>query len=86
MKISICDYNVGNLSSVVNLCCHFGYNPVITSDWKEMDASDVLFLPGQGAYATAMQSLEATGAVDFITDYVQSGRPFRNLCRFSIAF
>lgn len=80
MKISICDYNVGNLSSVVNLCRHFGYEPIITSDWKVMDASDVLILPGQGAYATAMQSLESTGAVDFISDYVQSARPFLGIC------
>ncbi len=80
MKIAICDYNVGNLSSVVNVCRNFGYEPNVTSDWKTMDQSDLLLLPGQGAYSTAMQSLDSTGAVDFIKDYVRSNRPFVGIC------
>lgn len=80
MKISICDYNVGNLSSVVALCRHFGYEPQVTADLAVMDASDLVILPGQGAYATAMNGLKEAGCVDFIKGYVQERRPFLGIC------
>ncbi len=80
MKISICDYNVGNMSSVASLCRHFGYEPQITNDLSVMDQSDLLILPGQGAYATAMDGLKQAGCVDFIKGYVKEARPFLGIC------
>jgi imidazole glycerol phosphate synthase glutamine amidotransferase subunit len=70
----------GNLSSVVNVCRLFGFEPIITSKWQDMDSSDLIILPGQGAYQTAMDSLKATGAVEFIKEYVRSNRPFLGIC------
>lgn len=80
MKVAIVDYGLGNLFSINNVLLKFGVQPIITSDWKELESSDALILPGVGAFGDAMNELKRIRLVDFLTNYALSGRPFMGIC------
>ena len=53
-NVAIIDYGAGNLRSVAKALESLGANTMVTDDLKEMEASDALILPGQGACDSAM--------------------------------
>ena len=59
LKLSIIDYGLCNLYSVHNAFKHLGVEAQITSDEKEISASDALILPGVGAFSDAMDKLKS---------------------------
>ena len=79
-SINICDYGVGNVTSVVNMFKHFGFDANVTSDIKRLESSDLLVLPGQGAFASAMSSLKESGLDTFVSTYIKDNRPFLGIC------
>ena len=56
--VSIIDYNMGNLYSVLCACKYVGLNAIITDDHKIIENSKVIILPGVGAYGKAMQIIK----------------------------
>ena len=55
--ITIVNYEIGNLSSVVNSIKDNGYKAKITNNKSELDKSDLLILPGVGTFYKAMNNL-----------------------------
>lgn len=80
MNVVICDYGVGNITSVINMFRHFSYEPVVSSDLKVIDSADLLVLPGQGAFSSAMTGLIESGLVDTVKSYIADSRPFLGIC------
>jgi imidazole glycerol-phosphate synthase subunit HisH len=78
--IAIIDYGAGNLRSVANAIKKLGYHSSVTSDsGKVLDAAAVI-LPGVGAAADTMNSLEKLGMTDAIRKLIQQGRPLFAIC------
>jgi glutamine amidotransferase len=78
--IAIIDYGAGNLRSVLNAVRKLGYHPRVTGKPGELSDASVVILPGVGAAADAMNSLEKLGMTDAIRQLVQQGRPFLAVC------
>ncbi|MBM2825046.1 MAG: imidazole glycerol phosphate synthase, glutamine amidotransferase subunit [Dehalococcoidales bacterium] len=78
--ITIIDYGAGNLRSVVNAITRLGYQPKITSNPEEVISSTAVILPGVGAAADTMSSLNKLGLVSAIRQVVSDGRPFLGVC------
>ncbi len=78
--ISIIDYGVGNLRSVEKAFQYIGCEAVVSSDRETILNSDAVVLPGVGAYADAMGSLNRAGMVDLVRTVVVSGKPFLGIC------
>ena len=57
-KISIINYGMGNTRSLQASISHFGFKSVITSERKIIENSDIIILPGVGAFPKAMQLLK----------------------------
>ena len=57
-KVTIIDYDSGNLWSVKNALTYLGYEPEISSDPEKISTSSKLILPGVGSFAHAMKSLK----------------------------
>ena len=60
MKVTIVDYNSGNISSVINSFKEVAKNKVnieVTSDLKKIKSSDKLVLPGQGSFKSCVEAL-----------------------------
>ena len=58
MNVTIVDYNVGNIRSIVNMLGLFKNLRIkISSDRNEILKSDKLILPGVGAFGNAMDKI-----------------------------
>lgn len=79
-QIGIIDYGVGNHASVSRAFKALGYRCRITSDFELLAQSDVIVLPGVGAFPTAMAALHARGLVNFLRECSRSGKAIIGLC------
>jgi len=78
--IAIIDYGAGNLRSVANAVRKLGYKPKITSDPSEVVAAAAVILPGVGAAADTMNSVQKLGMTEVIRQLVEQKRPFFAIC------
>ncbi len=78
--IGIVDYGAGNLTSVRETLRTIGYRCRSSSDPAVLDDSDVLILPGVGAFPAAMDSLAAHGLVDYLQARARENRPIIGIC------
>jgi glutamine amidotransferase len=78
--IAIIDYGAGNLRSVANAVKKLGYHPKVTSEAAEVSDAAAVILPGVGAAADTMNSLEKLGMADAIRQLIQQRRPLFAIC------
>lgn len=78
--IAIIDYGVGNLASVNKAFSFIGVESVITSDPSEILAAEKVVLPGVGAFADAMNSLEKNNMVSVVKKVAENGTPLLGIC------
>jgi len=78
--IAIIDYGAGNLRSVANAITKLGYHPKVTSDPAEVLEAAAVILPGVGAAADTMNSLEKLDMTDAIRQLIQQRRPLFAIC------
>lgn len=80
-RITVIDYGMGNLWSVVNALRYLGCTPVVSGDPKEVAGADVLLLPGVGSFRKAMLSLQETALDQAILEAVRGrGRKILGIC------
>lgn len=78
--ITIIDYGMGNLRSVLKGFERVGHNAIVTKSSKDiLDASHVV-LPGVGAFKDCMDNLERYGLVEPTLQAIASGKPFLGIC------
>ena len=68
--IAVVDYDVGNLSAIVNMYKRLGLLCEITSDPVKIKSADKIILPGNGAFDACMQGLRKTGLVSLLEERV----------------
>jgi glutamine amidotransferase len=78
--IAIIDYGAGNLRSVVNAITKIGYQSQVTSNSDEILEAAAVILPGVGAAADTMDSLEKLGMLDVIRQLISQKRPLFAVC------
>lgn len=78
--IGIVDYGAGNLASVRQSLQTMGYRCRVGDGAEALGQSDVLLLPGVGAFPAAMQALHARNLVEFIQQQVLIGKPVIGIC------
>jgi glutamine amidotransferase len=79
-RLAIVDYGVGNLRSVQKALEHAGAVAEITRDPARIAAAPGVVLPGQGAFGTCVQHLDALGLREPVRAAARSGRPFLGIC------
>lgn len=70
-RITVIDYGMGNIWSVLSALRYLGCNPVVSGDPSEIVCAESLVLPGVGSFRKAMISLRQTGLDQAILDAVQ---------------
>ena len=78
--IGIVDYGVGNLASVWHALHALQLRCRVSSDPAVLDRTDMLLLPGVGAFPAAMEALHRHGLVDYLQTRAKSGRPVVGIC------
>lgn len=79
-RIAVIDYAKGNLKSVERGLQAVGADAWVTDDPQAIAAADALVLPGVGAFADAVASMEETGQKEAIADALAAGTPFLGIC------
>lgn len=79
--ISVINYGIGNVGSVVNMLSHIGVGSRLASTADEIRSADVLLLPGVGNFGLAMQTLNELGLSAPIREKVLvEKRPILGIC------
>ncbi len=78
--ITVVDYGVGNLHSVAKALEKVGADIRVTSDWKDVEKSDGVVLPGVGAFKDSMDAMHRSELAKAIIAYINSGKPFLGVC------
>lgn len=79
-SIAILDYGIGNVKSISNGFRKVGIRTRLTQDPGTIASSDGCVLPGVGAFAFGMKSLQRHHLMDSIEKFVSSGKPFLGIC------
>lgn len=80
VSITIIDYGLGNLFSVVEACKYWGYDTRITNSPEEVEKAEYVILPGVGAFADAMCNLKKTHLDEALYNYLKKGNHLMGIC------
>ena len=78
--ITIIDYDLGNIGSIVNAFKKLGLITVVSKDSKTIVNSTAIILPGVGAAGEGMKNLNELGLINVIKDQITKGKPFLGIC------
>lgn len=79
-KVTIVDYEVGNLLSVRRALEHCGADVAVTGDVQAVRSAERLILPGVGAFGDCVQALKDAGLFEAVLEYATRERPFLGIC------
>lgn len=79
-RVTVIDYGLGNLHSVVKALRHEGADVCVAADPVTVAAADRLVLPGVGAFRDGMLGLEGRGLRNGLETFFRTGRPFLGIC------
>ena len=85
MKVTIVDYNSGNISSVINSFKEVAKDRVnieVTSDINKIKFSDKIVLPGQGSFKSCIDALgNINGLIDTLNEFsINNKKPLLGIC------
>ena len=79
MQISILDLEVNNIKSIYNAAKIFG-DMNIVKNYKQFKKTDVIILPGNGSFDTAMKILNKNSFSNIINDYFYENKKIIGIC------
>ncbi|MBN2119180.1 MAG: imidazole glycerol phosphate synthase subunit HisH [Anaerolineales bacterium] len=81
MTITVVDYGVGNLGSIINMLKKVGVKAIASSDADTLMQAGKLILPGVGAFDAGMNKLNESGLVPLLNHLVlEKNIPVLGLC------
>jgi imidazole glycerol-phosphate synthase subunit HisH len=79
--ITVIDYGMGNLKSIVNAFKALNQEVRLTDRPQDIAAASAVILPGVGAFADGMQNLRKLGLLEAVEDAVRVRRvPYLGIC------
>ena len=85
MKVTIVDYNSGNISSVINSFKEVAKDKIIvevTADLNKIKSSDKVVLPGQGSFKSCVDALnKINGLTETLNEFaINNKKPLLGIC------
>ena len=80
MKVTILDYKIGNYFSLINTLKNCDVNFLVSNDIMEIKKSDVLILPGVGAFKSGMDNLKKLNLIDSIKEHAEKKKKILGIC------
>ena len=71
---------MGNIHSVKKAIENLEQEVLVVNKSSQFDKCKALVIPGQGAYAPAINNLEKTGLIEDLNDWVKKGYSFLGIC------
>lgn len=82
MKITIIDYGMGNIKSIVGALKYLGVDKIVVSNkFTDIDSADKLILPGVGSFHAAMRNIKKLEIDKYLIDVVvDKKKPILGIC------
>ena len=80
MKVSVVDFDAGNLPSVQRALRHCGADVTLAETPGDVLAADRPVLPGVGAFASCVAALHKRQLFESVCGYAERVRPFLGIC------
>lgn len=80
VTVGIVDYGVGNHASVWRTLTSIGYRCRVSGEPVALDATDVLLLPGVGAFPSAVAALRERGLFEYLVERGKTHKPLIGIC------
>jgi imidazole glycerol phosphate synthase glutamine amidotransferase subunit len=80
VKVAVCDYGAGNVSSVLAAFARLGAEVCVAETPDAVTSADLAVLPGVGSAASAMAVLRERGLDEALRARVAGGRPTLGIC------
>jgi glutamine amidotransferase len=71
--ITVIDYGMGNLRSVVKAVEKYTSDVQVSSDPRSIASSNALIMPGDGAFGQAMENLTQSGWIEPLVRFIGNG-------------
>jgi len=78
--ITVVDYGMGNIRSVVKAVELYTKEVEVSSDPQSLSRSKGVIMPGDGAFAMAMENLETMGWIEPLREYIANDGFFFGIC------
>jgi glutamine amidotransferase len=78
--VGVVDYGVGNHSSVWRSLNALGYRCRVTHDTDVLNSTDLILLPGVGAFPPAIEAIETRGLGECLRAWPRAGKPLLGIC------
>jgi glutamine amidotransferase len=79
-EVSILDYGIGNIGSILNMLRKLRVPAETVSGRDAVRAASRLILPGIGAFDACVTALEASGLREDVLEFAATGRPLLGIC------
>ena len=80
IKIGIVGYNLGNQDSLYYVLKSLGFSVKMSKKTETLSKSDIIILPGVGAFPQAMNLLKKNNLIDFLVDWASQNKPIVGIC------
>ncbi len=80
ISVAIVDYDIGNHNSLLYTLKSLEFDVKISKDIEILSNSDVLILPGVGAFPKAMDLLKLNNLSNFLIEWSSKNRPIIGIC------
>lgn len=80
VTVGVIDYGIGNHASVVHSLRDLGFRVLVSSNIMDLERTDILLIPGVGAFPAAMEALQQRGLVDYLKQQATLQRPIVGIC------
>lgn len=79
--VSVVNYGIGNLGSVLNMFKRIGVSANLVNSPSQIEAADKLILPGVGAFDSCMRALNESGMLPAIKNHtLVEKKPLLGIC------
>lgn len=79
--VTIVDYGMGNIGSLINMFRRIGVQSEVASDLRSIERARKIMLPGVGAFGAAMDRIDALGLREVLrTKALEEQVPFMGIC------
>lgn len=78
--LTIIDYGMGNVGSIINMVKKAGVKSELTSDLNTIRLAQKIILPGVGSFDRAIENLESLHIKEAIIEKALSGTPILGIC------
>lgn len=80
LRVGIVDYGVGNVSSIRHTLLRLGYRCRVADTTEALNETELLLLPGVGAFPHTVENLRDRGLFEYIQEKAKIGLPILGVC------